>query len=49
MIWLESIEHDYIKNLKSLSYKQSQVSPERRVLDLKSEVPERPRLYPHLV
>ena len=33
MIQLESIEHDYIRSIKSQSYKQ-----ERRVLDLESEV-----------
>ena len=38
MIWWESIEHDYIRSLKSQYYKRCQLSLERRVLNLESEV-----------
>ena len=39
MIYSESIEHEYLRSLKSQSYtSKCQVSPERRVLDLESEI-----------
>ena len=38
MIHLESIEHDYIRSLSLSLTSKCQLSPERRVLDLESEV-----------
>ena len=38
MIELESIEHDYIRNLNLSLTSKCQLSPERIVLDLESEV-----------
>ena len=36
MIYLELIDHDYVRGLKSQSYKVG--SPEKTVLDLASEI-----------
>ena len=39
MVYLESMEYDYIRRLKSQFCKKCQFSSERRVSDMKSEVP----------
>ena len=46
MFKLESIEYDYIRSLKSQSCKYP-VNSERIVLDLESEVKQRPGFYSH--